>query len=145
MSNFTVDSLLNTPAPQQGVRTGQTQAAPRAPGAILHHLQNFVRGPTPGAHTAGGTSSGVNPGPAAPRATLFNPYLAFSSWVSQPPATIHSGGTSFVWSQAQAIAHPQTVVDPQQGQHPTPTAQNDSTPGPSRAVDFVPLEERPIL
>ena len=48
-------------------------------------------------------------------------------------------------SRAQAIAHPQTVVDPQQGQHPTPTAQNDSAPGPSQAVDFLPLEERPIL
>ena len=49
-------------------------------------MQNHVIGPTPGAHTAGGTSGGVNPGPVAPRASMYNPYLAISSWVSQPPA-----------------------------------------------------------
>ena len=147
MSNL--EHLLGTPAPQHGARTGRAQATSQAPGAILHNVQSHVTGllaPLMGAHTAG-ISSGVNPVPEVSQATLYNPYLAISSWAS-PPST---GGTfPLVWSQSQPVVHSQAMaVNPQQVQNPTSTAQSCQqsidAPGPSRAVEFLPLEERPIL
>ena len=86
------------------------------------------------------SSGGINPGHMVPWTYLYNPNLAIANWVNQLLMNTQAGGISATWSQ------PQTLQNPLQNQEPPFTTQlHANALSTSHSLEYLPLEERPIL